>query len=67
VKTQDTYLNTGTFRQRVFRTDDKHGFIDSEHLTYVCFFTEGEAAAWRDPTENVTGPAFAMWMGARSR
>ncbi len=66
-KTQDTYLNSGTFRQRVFRTDDKKGFIDSEHLTYLCFFREDEAAAWRTPEEKLAGPAFAAWMGARSR
>jgi UDP-2,3-diacylglucosamine pyrophosphatase LpxH len=64
---QATYLNSGTFRRRVFRTDDKKGFIDSEHLTYLCFYSEAEAATWRDPVEKVTGPSFAAWMGARSR
>jgi UDP-2,3-diacylglucosamine pyrophosphatase LpxH len=65
-KTQDTYLNSGTFRQRVFRTADRQGFIDTEHLTYLCFFSEHEAATWRDPADPATGPAFACWMGARS-
>ena len=65
--TQDTYLNSGTFRQRVFRTEDRQGFISSEHMTYLCFFREDEAATWRDPAEKLAGPAFAAWRGARSR
>jgi hypothetical protein len=62
--TQDVYLNSGTFRQRIFRTDDRMGFVGSEHISYLCFFREAEAAAWRGEGG---GPAYQMWMGARSR
>jgi UDP-2,3-diacylglucosamine pyrophosphatase LpxH len=60
---QDTYLNSGTFRQRVFHTDDRQGFITSEHMTYLCFFTEQESVhGWSG-----RGPAYAAWTGTRSR
>jgi UDP-2,3-diacylglucosamine pyrophosphatase LpxH len=63
---QGIYLNSGTFRQRIFRTDDKQGFVGSEHMSYLCFFRPEEAAAWR-AGDGVVGPAFQAWMGARSR
>jgi UDP-2,3-diacylglucosamine pyrophosphatase LpxH len=66
LKTEDVYLNSGTFRKRVFRTDDKAGFVSSEYLTYLWFFSEREATTWRkDPT--LRGPAHAMWTGLQSR
>jgi len=64
--TQDLYLNSGTFRQRVFRTDDKQGFVGSEHISYLCFFRDDEASTWRRPGDDA-GPAYQAWMGARSR
>jgi UDP-2,3-diacylglucosamine pyrophosphatase LpxH len=64
--TEDLYLNSGTFRQRVFRTDDKKGFIRSEHISYLAFFRPDEAAAWR-AGDGTAGPAYQAWMGARSR
>ncbi len=57
------YLNSGTFRQSVFRTDDKRGFIGWERLTFLCFFAEDEVAA----TPPRTGPAFTTWTGARGQ
>ena len=65
--TEDTYLNTGTFRRRVFRTDDKQGFVASEVMSYVTFFREDEAGTWRDPRDRVTGPGYTQWTGTRSR
>jgi len=62
-KTQDIYLNTGTFRQRTSLTDDRKGFVSSDFMTYLCFFTAEEAAAgWGG-----AGPAYAAWTGSRSR
>ena len=47
----------------VFHTDDRSGFIGSEHMSYLCFFTREEAAdGW-----NGAGPAYSAWSGARSR
>jgi hypothetical protein len=70
-QTEDLYLNSGTFRKRVFRTDDKNGFITSDYLTYLWFFTEKEAATWRAassvPSPTLSGPAYGMWTGLRSR
>src|SRR6185437_3792921 len=56
--TEDVYLNSGTFRKRIFRTDDGNGFVRSEHLTYLCFMSKAEAAAMDEPT-------YAAWMGVR--
>ncbi len=65
---EDMYLNTGTFRQRVFRTEDKQGFIASDYMTYVYFFSDDEAAAWRKHAgSTITGPAYTAWTGMRSR
>jgi hypothetical protein len=70
---EDLYLNTGTFRQRVLRTDDAQGFIASEVMTYLYFFREDEAAAWRGPASSassgskLSGPAYTAWTGMRSR
>jgi hypothetical protein len=62
---QDMYLNTGTFRQGVFRTDDHKGFIGWERMTYLCFYRadeSGSGAAGSSP-----GPGFETWTGARCR
>jgi hypothetical protein len=64
---EDLYLNTGTFRQRVLRTGDARGFIASEYMTYLYFFRDDEAAAWRGPASRLSGPAYAAWTGMRSR
>jgi UDP-2,3-diacylglucosamine pyrophosphatase LpxH len=59
---EDTYLNSGTFRSRVFHTDDRRGFLRVEQMTYLCFFTKDEAkAGWAG-----TGPAFTAWTGMRT-
>jgi UDP-2,3-diacylglucosamine pyrophosphatase LpxH len=72
----DLYLNTGTFRHRVLRTDDARGFIASEVMTYLYFYREDEAAAWRGRASTRStassgpgrsGPAYAAWTGMRSR
>lgn len=59
----NVYLNSGTFRQCVFRTDDKRGFIGWERMTYLCFFAEGEV----DGDASRVGPAFETWTGARAQ
>lgn len=63
--TSNVYLNSGTFRQGVFRTDDKKGFIGWERLTYLCFFAEDEVEA--DGNQARSGPAFSTWTGARAQ
>ena len=62
-----SYLNSGTFRQRVFRSEDRRGFVSSDYLTYLCFFTEAEARTWRDPRDRLVGPAYSAWTGMRNR
>jgi UDP-2,3-diacylglucosamine pyrophosphatase LpxH len=62
---QDIYLNSGTFRQAVFRTDDDNGFVGWERMTYLCFYQQDEAA--RDSKDKRVGPSFESWTGARSR
>lgn len=58
----DTYLNTGTFRRRIFHTDDGKGFTRAELMTYLCLFTGDEAKlGWRGD-----GPAFTSWTGTRT-
>src|SRR5262249_28404147 len=64
---EDVYLNTGTFRRRVCRTEDKAGFVAPEYMTYVYFFTDDEAAASRRPRAPVRGRAYAAWRGLRGR
>ena len=59
----DVYLNSGTFRQSVFRTDDKLGFIGWERLTFLCFFAEDEVQR----QDARSGPAFTTWTGARGQ
>ncbi len=61
----NVYLNSGTFRQGVFRTDDKSGFIGWERLTLLCFFAEDEIEGESD--EARSGPAFSTRTGARAR
>ena len=59
---EDAYLNSGTFRGRIFHTDDHRGFLRVEHMSYLCFFTADEAqAGWGGP-----GPAFTSWTGVRT-
>jgi hypothetical protein len=66
-QTDDVYLNTGTFRQRVCRTEDNAGFVTSEYMTYVYFFREDEAAGWRRSGAQASGPAYAAWTGMQTR
>jgi UDP-2,3-diacylglucosamine pyrophosphatase LpxH len=63
--TSNVYLNSGTFRQGVFRTDDKRGFIGWERLTFLCFFAEDEVEAGGDQAR--FGPSFTTWTGARAQ
>lgn len=65
--TEDAYLNTGTFRRRVYRTEDKSGYVSSEYLSYLCFFREDEAATWRGADPRLVGPGYLEWTGTRSR
>ena len=62
LRARDTYLNTGTFRRRIFHADDHQGFADAELLTYVCLFTRDEAkVGWGGD-----GPAYTTWTGTRT-
>jgi UDP-2,3-diacylglucosamine pyrophosphatase LpxH len=64
---ESLYLNTGTFRQRVFLTDDRKGFSASDYMSYVSFSREDEAATWRNAKKNIRGPGYSAWTGLRSR
>ena len=66
---QNVYLNSGTFRQRVFLTDDRKGFLASDYLSYISLFTEEEAATWRPSQATIlpVGPAYITWTGMRNR
>ena len=65
-RTQDVYLNTGTYRPGVFRADGE-GFVGWQRLAYVCISSAEEALAYQGPfgARNV-GPAFVSWSGALS-
>jgi UDP-2,3-diacylglucosamine pyrophosphatase LpxH len=67
VATMDMYLNTGTFRQRIFLTDDQKGFIPSDYTSFVYFLREDEAAFVRAPHGELPGPAFTASMDLSSR
>jgi UDP-2,3-diacylglucosamine pyrophosphatase LpxH len=62
---QDIYLNSGTFRSAVFRTDDQQGFIGWDRMTYLSFFTEEEMSTFSGTKH--TGPGFSSWTGDRNR
>ncbi len=67
LRADGTYLNSGTFRQRVFRSEDKKSFVASDYITYLSFFTRREADTWRDPRDRLVGPAYSAWTGMRNR
>jgi UDP-2,3-diacylglucosamine pyrophosphatase LpxH len=64
--TQDVYLNTGTYRPGVFRSETE-GFVGWNRLGYVCVLSEDEASS-TPPVFGLTqgGPGFVAWSGARS-
>lgn len=66
-RTQDVYLNTGTYRPGVFRAEGGRGFIGWQRLGYVCLASADEAVleppVYGGPS---AGPAFVAWTGARS-
>lgn len=66
-KTQDVYLNTGTYRPGVFRAEGGRGFVGWQRLGYVCVSSADEAVleppVYGGPSR---GPAFVTWTGARS-
>ena len=66
-RTQDVYLNTGTYRPGVFRAEGGRGFVGWQRATYVCIASSEEAAHLESPfgLPNV-GPAFVSWTGATS-
>jgi UDP-2,3-diacylglucosamine pyrophosphatase LpxH len=61
----DIYLNSGTFRSTVFRTDDMRGFIGWDRMTYLSFLTEEEMSALSRTKH--AGPGFNSWTGNRNR
>ena len=64
--TQDVYLNTGTYRPGVFRSESE-GFVGWNRLGYVCV-ASAEEAVLQPPVFGLTqgGPGFVAWSGARS-
>ena len=64
---QDVYLNTGTYRPGVFRSDLGPGFIGWNRLGYVCLASP-EEAMFAPPVFGALGggPSFVAWSGARS-
>ena len=57
------YLNTGTFRQAIFRTDDQRGFIGWDRITYLTFYDREEMTTFGRPSGS---PGFESWTGNRS-
>ncbi|MFS8065516.1 MAG: hypothetical protein ACMG6S_04005 [Byssovorax sp.] len=59
-RTEDIYLNTGTYRPGVFRTDDGRGFVGWQRLAYTIVHSEEETSFGCAPLI----PRFVEWIGA---
>jgi UDP-2,3-diacylglucosamine pyrophosphatase LpxH len=60
VETEDVYLNTGTYRPGVFRTEDGSGFVGWQRLAYTIVHSEEETSQGCAPLI----PKFVEWIGA---
>jgi hypothetical protein len=60
METEDVYLNTGTYRPGVFRTEDGKSFVGWQRLAYTIVHNEEETAAGCAPLV----PRFVEWIGA---
>ncbi len=60
IATDDVYLNTGTYRPGVFRTDDGNSFVGWQRLAYTIVHSEEETAFGCAPLV----PRFVEWIGA---
>jgi hypothetical protein len=54
------YLNTGTYRPGVFRTEDGEGFVGWQRRAYTIVHNEEETAGGCAPLV----PKFVEWIGA---
>ena len=59
-KTEDVYLNTGTYRPGVFRAEDGKSFVGWQRLAYTIVHNEEETAGGCAPLV----PKFVEWSGA---
>ena len=60
----DLYLNSGTWRDRVFATEDGMDFARWRSATYIILYTEDENQPSSGPRR--IGPAFDSWTGHRA-
>lgn len=65
----DLYLNSGTWRERQYATQDGRGFVGWQHFSYLVFYDEDERPFGAPPTREAPrrGPAYEWWMGTRSK
>ncbi len=59
-KTEDLYLNTGTYRPGVFRAEDGRSFVGWQRLAYTILHDQEETAGGCAPLV----PRFVEWIGA---
>ena len=60
----DLYLNSGTWRDRVFAAEDGMDFARWRSATYIILYSEGENQPSSGPRR--IGPAFDSWTGHRA-
>ena len=59
-RTEDVYLNTGTYRPGVFRAEDGNSFVGWQRLAYTIVHSEEETEGGCAPLV----PKFVEWIGA---
>ena len=60
------YINTGTWRNRIYRTvglDKAHDFVDLKQMTYTIIFRKDEDTRGKEPDTL----SFDIWTGTKKK